>query len=77
MTHLEKEIDSSTRVIHVFDREGDITEVFDQVLQLKHTGLLVRASHDRSLNPDSQRLWAKMESEPIIFEQEIDIPQLC
>lgn len=74
LTQLEKEIDSSTRVIHVFDREGDITEVFDQVLQLKHTGLLVRASHDRSLNPDSKRLWSKMESEPIIFEQEIDIP---
>lgn len=74
MTHLEKEIDNSTRVIHVFDREGDITEVFDQALKLKQTGVLVRASHDRRLTTDSERLWAKMESIPISFEQEIDIP---
>jgi hypothetical protein len=26
---------NSTRVIHIFDREGDITEVFDKVRQLK------------------------------------------
>jgi len=54
--------------------EGDISEVFDKVRQLKHTGVLVRATHDRSLDQDSQRLWGKMESQPIHFEQEIDIP---
>jgi hypothetical protein len=37
-------------VIHVFDREGDISEVFEQVRQLKHTGVLVRAAHNRSLD---------------------------
>ena len=74
MTHLEKEIEADTKVIHVFDREGDITEVFDQALKLKHTGVVVRASHDRSLDSDSERLWALMESKPIVFEQEIDIP---
>jgi hypothetical protein len=35
---------------------------------------VVRAAHDRSLNTDSERLWAKMESIPINFEQEIEIP---
>jgi hypothetical protein len=65
LTELEKQVEANTRVIHVFDREGDISEVFDQVRQLKHTGVLVRASHNRSLDQNSERLWSKMESEPI------------
>ncbi len=67
--------ESSIRVIHVFDREGDISEVFDQVRQLKHTGVTVRAAHNRSLDQDSQRLWTKLEAQPIRFEQEIDLPE--
>lgn len=74
MLETEKKVEASTRLIHVFDREGDITEVFDRVRQLKHTGVLVRAAHDRSLNNDSQRLWDKMEAQPIQFQQEINIP---
>ena len=74
IVELEKQVDAQTKVIHVFDREGDITEVFDKVRQLTHTGVVVRAAHDRSLNTDSERLWAKMEGMPINFEQEIDIP---
>jgi len=30
-----KQVGASTRVIHVFDREGDIAEVFEQVRQLE------------------------------------------
>ena len=71
---LEYKVESSTRVIHVFDREGDITEVFDTVRQLKHTGVLVRASHNRSLDQNSQRLWDFMTSQPINFEQDINLP---
>lgn len=43
LTELKQKVASSTRVIHVFDREGNITEVFSRVRQLKHTGVLVRA----------------------------------
>jgi hypothetical protein len=75
MTEVEHQVSSSTRVIHVFDREGDITEVFDQVRQLKHTGVLVRAAHDRSLDQNSERLWQKLEAQPIRFEQEIKVPE--
>jgi Transposase DDE domain len=74
LTELEQQVESNTRVVHVFDREGDITEVFDAVRQLKHTGVLVRASHDRSLDQNSQRLWAVMASQPISFEREIHLP---
>ena len=71
---VDKQVEANTRVIHIFDREGDIAEVFDQVRQLKHTGVVVRAAHNRSLDSNSARLWAKMESEPIRFEQEIELP---
>jgi hypothetical protein len=49
MTTVAKQVPPTTRVIHVFDREGDISEVFDKVNQLSHTGVVVRAAHDRSL----------------------------
>ncbi len=71
---MDKQVEANTRVIHIFDREGDIAEVFDQVRQLKHTGVVVRAAHNRSLDQNSSRLWEKMESEPIRFELQIDVP---
>lgn len=75
MLEVEHQVSSSTRVIHIFDREGDITEVFAQVSQLKHTGVLVRAAHDRSLDQNSQRLWQKLEAQPVRFAQEINVPE--
>lgn len=52
LTTVENRVSKSTRMIHTFDREGDITEVFDQVRQLQHTGVLVRAAHKRSLETE-------------------------
>ena len=74
LTTVENFVSQHTRVIHVFDREGDITEVFDKTRQLQHTGVIVRAAHNRSLDSDSKRLWSKLEAQPIIFEQEIELP---
>lgn len=62
LTHVENQVCKSTRVIHTFDREGDITAVFDQVRQLQHTGVLVRAAHNRSLDSDSERLGVEIRS---------------
>ncbi|MEO0984859.1 MAG: IS4 family transposase [Cyanobacteria bacterium J06639_14] len=63
MTTVERAVQPSTRVIHVFDREGDIAEVFDQINTLSHTGVVVRAAHNRSLEQDPHRLWAKLEAQ--------------
>lgn len=71
---VENLVSRHKRVIHVFDREGDITEVFDKLRQLQHTGAIIRAAHNRSLDSDSERLWSKLESQPISFEQEIELP---
>lgn len=75
LTTTDEQVSHSSRVIHLFDREGDIAEVFDQVRQLTHTGVIVRAAHNRSLNADSERLWAKLEAQPIRFEQDIHLPE--
>ena len=72
---VDQQVGASTRVIHVFDREGDIAEVFEQVRQLEHTGVIVRAAHDRSLDSSCERLWAKLEAQPLKFYQDIEIPK--
>jgi hypothetical protein len=72
---VNKQVGGSTRVIHVFDREGDIAEVFEQVRQLEQAGVVIRAAHDRSLDSSSERLWAKLEAQPIQFYQDIELPQ--
>ncbi|WP_332864959.1 hypothetical protein [Pannus brasiliensis] len=79
---MDKQVEGNTRVIHVFDRKGDIAEVFDRVRELKHTGVLVRATYNRSLDLTGERLWQKMESEPNwlrgcfapAFTREIEVP---
>jgi len=67
-------IQPETRMIHIFDREGDIAEVFDSVHQLERTGVLVRATHDRSLTSDTAHLWEHLRTQPIQFYQEVDLP---
>lgn len=75
MTTVEPLVKPSTRVIHVFDREGDIAEVFDQVNQSNHSGVLVRASHNRSLEADPYRLWEKLENQPIQAFYELELSE--
>lgn len=73
MTTVEGLVSPSTRVIHVFDREGDIAEVFDQVNTLTHSGVVVRASHNRRLEYDPHRLWEKLEAQPIQAYHEVEL----
>jgi hypothetical protein len=63
-----------TRIIHIFDREGDIAEVFDQMRQTERTGVIVRAAHDRSLDADTAHLWEHLSEQPIQFYQQVELP---
>jgi hypothetical protein len=51
-----------------------MTEVFEKALQLERTGVVVRATHDRCLDAESEKLWAKLESHPIAFYQDLELP---
>ncbi len=75
MAKVEKLVARSTRVIHVFDREGDIAEVFDQINQLTHAGVVVRAAHDRSLEKDPHRLWETLEAQPIQAYHDVELSE--
>lgn len=67
-------IGEQTRSIHIFDREGDIAEVFDQIRQMQRTGVVVRASHDRCLDSNTAHLWEHLIAQPIQFYREVDLP---
>lgn len=64
-----------TRIIHVFDREGDIAEVFVEISKMKNTGVLVRAAHNRCLEEKNSYLWEYVTSQPVHFIKEIKLPE--
>lgn len=67
-------INSRLRIVHVFDREGDIAEVFERVHQSERTGVVVRAAHNRSLDTNNTHLWEHLSAQPIQEEQEVELP---
>lgn len=71
----ETQVDVSTRLIHIFDREGDIAEVFDSLSGCTHSGVVVRAAHNRSLEHDPNRLWPKLENQPIVGYHEVELAE--
>lgn len=71
--HKELNPSIATRVVHIFDAEADVAEVFDRVRGKTDTGLLVRAAYDRSISDDTRHLWDYMEAAVIGFEVEIEV----
>lgn len=67
--------DSRPRIIHVFDREGDIAEVFYEVSQTQNTGVVVRAAHNRALSTENSYLFEWLPSQPIKMEVTIELPK--
>ncbi len=61
------------KIIHVFDREGDIAEVFAQVSKTSNTGLVVRAAHNRALEGENSYLWEWLPSQPIKMEVAVEL----
>ena len=63
------------KIIHVFDREGDISEVFEEVQKQSKCGVLIRASHNRAITEEEDYLWNYVQKQPLQFEQEIELPK--
>ncbi|KAB8330447.1 IS4 family transposase [Scytonema tolypothrichoides VB-61278] len=73
---LETPVDGlKPRIIHVFDREGDIAEVFVKVSKTKNTGVVVRAAHNRCLEGENSHLWEYVTSQPVKFIKEVKLPE--
>ena len=73
MSTVEAQVPTTTRVIHVFDREGDIADVFAHLTTCEHTGVVVRAAHNRELEGDSHRLWETLAEQPIQVIHEVHL----
>ncbi len=71
----QETLPTSPKVIHVFDREGDIAEVFEQVTQTDNTGIVVRAAHNRAISETDSYLWEEVTSQPIQFMMELKLPK--
>ncbi|MGK7957914.1 MAG: 5-methyltetrahydropteroyltriglutamate--homocysteine methyltransferase, partial [Crocosphaera sp.] len=61
------------KIIHIFDREGDIAEVFEEVQNLEKAGLLVRATHNRVIGDEPNYLWDYMRKQAVQFCFELEI----
>ena len=75
MEQTETSVSVTTRLIHVFDREGDIAEVFAHLKGNSQTGVVVRAAHNRALEHDPNRLWPKLEAQPIVGYHEVELAE--
>ncbi len=71
----EHSYDNLPQVIHVFDREGDISEVFEEAQKHQNCGVLIRAAHNRSLSEEEDYLWDYVSKQPVQFEHEIQLPK--
>ncbi|MDZ7950503.1 IS4 family transposase [Nostoc sp. DedQUE09] len=63
----------TSRVVHVFDREGDIAEVFARVSHSQNTGVVVRAAHNRCLEVENSYLWSHISSQSVQFVKEVEL----
>jgi len=63
-------------VIAVMDREADFFELFDEQRQAGRVEILVRAKHDRKLEPAGDKLFAKLAGGPPAGHIEMEIAGL-
>lgn len=65
-----------TELIAIGDRESDLFELFDyRRRKARQIHLLVRARHDRCLEEDPRKLFAHLESLPVMGEATIRVPR--
>lgn len=65
-----------TELIAIGDRESDLFELFDyRRRKARHIHLLVRARYDRCLEEEPRKLFAHLESLPVMAEATISVPR--
>lgn len=65
-----------TELIAIGDRESDLFELFDyRRRKARHIHLLVRARYDRCLEEQPRKLFAHLESLPVMAEATISVPR--
>lgn len=77
---LGDQLDGQTHFVNVGDREGDVYDLFAEVLKQKEKNahapdVLVRAAWDRRVEHEASYLWAFMESREIVGRLQIQVPR--
>jgi hypothetical protein len=70
----EQGTESGPRLIHVFDREGDIHCVFAGIVD-QGDGFVVRQGHDRKVADEACRARERVSAGPCLGETTIDVPR--
>lgn len=66
--------DERPYIIHIFDREGDIHEVFESVLELGD-GAVIRSAWNRRVKNPCEYLHKQVLASPVLGKGEMDVPR--
>ena len=66
--------DQRPRLIHVFDREGDIYEVFQEIVS-EGDGAVIRCAHDRRVEGEIAKAHQAVHNAPLLGTVSIEVPR--
>lgn len=64
----------ATRLVYVDDREADIHEVFQSILD-QGDGAIIRNRHDRMVEGPHLTVWSTVEARPVLERLRVDVPR--
>jgi len=65
---------SAAKLVHMFDREGDVHEVFEEILRLGHEAV-IRCGRDRSVEGPYGHIRATLAAQPVLERYVVDVPR--
>ena len=73
-TALQRKYNSTAKVVHVFDSEGDIHEVFEEILKLGDEAV-IRCGRDRSVEGPYGHIRSTLAAQPVLDRYVVDVPR--
>ena len=64
----------ATRLVHVVDREGDIHEFMQEIID-RGDGAIIRNRHDRRVEGPHLSVWTHLEAQPVIHRMRLEVPR--
>lgn len=74
MTALHTKYNPGAKLVHVFDSEGDIHEVFEEIVNLGHDAV-IRCGRDRSVEGPYGHIRATLAAQPVLDRYVVDVPR--
>ncbi|MFH1731348.1 MAG: hypothetical protein ABIF82_06840 [Planctomycetota bacterium] len=74
VSKLRDEFSRAAKLVHVFDREGDVHEILDEIIHLGDDGI-IRSSCDRKVNSPYGYIRPALAAQPVLTSYKIDVPR--